>query len=326
MILCFFISFFFTLALLPFSQSSITEADSWQKIGVLSQGNFDTIHHIAPNAIPVIADGLDSLYTMVSDGTVDVGLISGKPDPARYKTFPSGAISPRSMMTRKNETTTRRLIDAAIVRLQRSGKLSEYAKANSPFEYVEVHMCRSSEPDRHMPFPARNTFSPAVIRVGALGPYNWHQDGDYTVTPPTGFWPSFFTGLQTILVNHTLERRWYRTSSAVMDALLAGEVDVTEGYWTVDSFYQDNPRTWAFDAGCTTLGYESTFFMRLPETKTVDDKSDLTVWLSVVGVSLFVVLVVLLVMIFRERKGEPIFSQHPLLDNGKPSEVQPVDV
>lgn len=302
---------------------SILDSHTWKKVGVLSQGNFDTIHHIASNAQPVLANGNAHLYELVLNGDVDVGLISGKvqdPDDIFY-TFPSGAISPRAIMTRKGDEKTRKLMDAAIVRLQRSGLISEYAQENAPFEYVEVHMCRSDDPDKHLPFQFYNITNQTVIRVGALGPYNWHQDGDYTQNPPTGFWPSFYKGIDDILVNHTLIRQWYPTSKAVMDALLAGEIDATEGYWTVDSFYEGNPRTWFFDPGCTTLGYESTFFMlKENESDPTKNTSILTIWLSVCSALIALGAVFVIFMIRREKKGQPLFGT--LLLNAENTQCQ----
>lgn len=284
-----------------------------QRIGVLSQGNYDTIHHILPNAIPVIASSTEHLYQLVENDQVDIGLISGIPDSSRFDSFPSGAISPRAIMTRKDDHATRQLMDAAIVRLQRSGLLDEYAQKHAPFEYVEVHMCRSVDPDKHLPFSVHHN-NQSLIRMGALGPYNWHQDGDYTQNPPVGFWPSFYDGIDEILVNHTLMRKWFSSSAQVMDALMNGEIDATEGYWTVDSFYKDRPRTWSFDAGCTTLGYESNFFVKA--TTTMSNSSDIsvmTLWLSICGGSLCALTLLLLVVVFRERQGRPLFKSIPLL-------------
>jgi len=250
-----------TFLLLTWSAAA-SRVHSWKLVGAMSQGDFDTIHHIAPDAVAVIANGTEHLYDMVNNGEVDAGLLSGMPDEDQFDVIPSGSISPRAMFTRPDDMETRRLVDAAIVRLQQSGKMSEYAETNQPFNYVEVHMCRSGDPDLHLPFPEKPAVQ-KVIKVGALGPYDWHQDGNYTADPPTGFWPDFYGGLQEQLGDsYKLERVWYPSSAGVMDALVAGDVDVTEGYWTVDSFYHDEPRTWALNAGCTTLGYQSNFFTK----------------------------------------------------------------
>lgn len=60
-----------------------------------------------------------------------------------------------------------------------------------------------------------------------------------------------------------------------MDSL-QGVVDTSEPYWTVDSLYKDMPRVWTFEAGCTTLGYQSNFFTMVPslEAAATSESSD----------------------------------------------------
>lgn len=134
----------------------------------------------------------EDLYAAVDAGEVDAGLISGMPNATRFNVYPSGNISPRAMLTRKNDTATRQIIDAGIVRLQMSRVMFDYAAAHAPFSFVELTTCRTVDPDTNIPLP--NASVARVIKVGGIGPYDWHQDGNYTASPPEGFWPDFLTG------------------------------------------------------------------------------------------------------------------------------------
>eukprot|EP00941_MAST-03F_sp_MAST-3F-sp1_P002196 g2196.t1 len=302
---------FFLLAVLPVSILGNESFKSFSKVGVLSQGNFETVHHLLhKDASMVLAKSTTELYELVENGTVDAGLISGMPDKSRFDVHPSGSISPRAMFTRIGDTKTRQQIDAAIVRLIMEGKLSEYATNNPPFEFVEVNTCRAtSESKSNFPFLSVQQ-APATITVGAIGPYDWHQDGNYKVDPPTGFWPDYFRGLEAKLKPQgtVLVRKYFSTSQEVMEALENNTIDVTEPYWTVDSFYKNRARSWTFDAGCTTLGYESSFFtpkIDLLSTRNNDEGTDGTLVGVLVAISvLFVGTVVFVVyMVKKEQKG-----------------------
>lgn len=308
-VISFFFFFFNTFGLTD--NQAWKKMQSWKKIGFLSQGNYETVHHLVPNAMAVIVSNKIELEQQVENGILDAGLISGIPDETKFIVYPSGSISPRGMFTsiRKNNTHNflRQLIDAAIVRLAMSGKLQEFASKNAPFEFVEVHTCRSADVSKNLPFPSVESFTSNTIRIGALGPYNWHQDGDYTVDPATGFWPDVLNELEKILDNnYTFNRIFYNTSQGVMDALRNGEVDVTEPYWTIDSFYNDRPRSWTFDHGCTLLGYESNFFERRNSTPQ-ESKFNLPLLLSILV--LVIVILFIMFLIHRERRGKPVFMK-----------------
>lgn len=319
-----------TLAVLVFLLSAVVEGsakqrlfESWKRVGFVSMGNYRMVHHLVPNATPVIIKHVEELESAVRNGTIDAALISGVPDDTEFDIYNSGSISPRGMMTRQGDTFSRQLADALIVRLLMTGNLFNYAAKNAPFDFVEVHTCRSTDVDIHLPFPQQaagmmlnsstSASLPTTLKVGALGPYNWAQDGDYTVSPPTGFWPDVFEGLRAVLAssssfaNFTLERKYYKSSVSVMDALANGDVHFTEPYWTIDSFYQNRPRTWSFDEGCLVLGYESTFFTKKPAAAASTDGLGsgiiALIVLAAVAVALLSVVLLFLVL-FRGKKEE----------------------
>merc|ERR1719311_1566971 len=70
-----------------------------------------------------------------------------------------------------------------------------------PFEFIAAHTCRIDDPSLYtVPnFAAaqgllRTTLDNRILKVGALGPYDWGgNDGNYKVTPYKGFYPDWMT-------------------------------------------------------------------------------------------------------------------------------------
>jgi hypothetical protein len=102
-------------------------------------------------------------------------------------------------------------LDAAIVRVIGAGKVADISRAHTksgkPYAFVAVHTCKPTDTFAEFPFPAAGggdklaeAITRGFIRVGALGPYNWGVDGDYTQTVPVGFYPSYFTAISDELV------------------------------------------------------------------------------------------------------------------------------
>jgi hypothetical protein len=248
------------------------EAKTNPTVGVLSQGNFDSVHHLVPDKTkPVIFSHVDDLVAHTRNGSVDASLISGLPENEKgLVLFSSTLVSVRAMFTAEPADTLRRAIDAAIVRALHDNADRQAAANNPPFDFVAVHTCRTDEVDR-FPFPtpvAGDRLQKAVargkLRIAALGPYDWGQDGNYKADPPTGFWPEFYKAVEghfNTQYGVGFERVYNGSSAGTMNLLETDEADATEPYWTVDAYHKGTPRPHAFVYSCTTLGYDSTFLV-----------------------------------------------------------------
>lgn len=318
-------------------------------VGFLSTGNAETVHHLFPVASTkvIIVSHVADLIKMVQNGTLTAGLISGVPiDPnSTLYTFSSGQISPRGMaMT--DAVDTRDLsaaLDAAIVRLQLAGTDYQLAAANPPFRFVAVKTCKASASSAlaYFPFPnqtvatgkLKTALARGYLNIASLGPYNWGgNDGDYTASPPQGFWPDYYNKLEQQLqgaygANFSLKRVWKLSSAATMQLLLDDQADATEPYWTVDSFFGGRARKANFRFSCTSLGVDSTFFTAKPTLSTptgtagvkevvVKETTDFAV---AIGVAIAVVgvgaLACVLMLVSKERAGSPLFA--PLSGKGQ---------
>jgi hypothetical protein len=298
-----------------------------RKVGFLSQGNFESVHALLSNlTVPVIITDKYLLEKFVENGTLLAGLISGVPlDQNGFLTkFSSTLVSPRAAFTSRNQTSDHMTfaLNAAIVRVLRKGKDRKFAERNAPFEYLAVHSCRATDSTiKSFPFPMANE-SNGILKmvldgnreflVGGIGPFNWAQDGDYTKSNPTGFWPEFLDAmLEEFQIAYggdiRFKRIYYSSSNAAMDALVNNAVHFLEPYWTVDAFYLDSPRIQVLRTSCTTLGYDSTFFAL--EQPGEDPSHKTTIILSIVfGVLGLILIFVLGILIYRERRGKPVFA------------------
>lgn len=309
-------------------------------VGFLSAGNAQSVHNVLPpNTTVVIVKHTSDLVSMVQNGTLVAGLISGLPiDPNNTLfTFSSGQVSPRAMAMADTDATRdlTAALDAALVRVQLQGTDYTLAAANPPFRFVAVKTCKADALSAlsYFPFPlaanATGVLAQALarrqLRIAALGPYNWGaNDGDYTVSPPKGFWPDYLSAVETQLKaaygsDFNVTRVYRMSSVATMQLLLDGQADATEPYWTVDSFFGGRARKANFRFSCTSLGADSTFFAARPSPTSsngagapaapaeTDSKAATTVAVvaSVVGV---VALAFVLAMVSKERSGSPLFT------------------
>ena len=274
-----------------------------QRVGFLSQGNYETVKDMLPaTTAPIIFSHTADLENAVTNGSLVGGLISGTPG-SEFHHFSSTLVSPRAMLTPDkpaSDASYRPLLealDAAIVRVIGAGKVTDisrnHTKSGKPFAFVAVHTCKPTDTFAEFPYPTAggsDKLSTAItrgfIRVGALGPYNWGVDGDYTKTVPVGFYPSYFDAISRELVKHYnptgsnsfvgLKRVYQSSSQGVLDDLSNDVTDTTEPYWTIDSMYNSRARKSSFKQSCTTVGMDSTFFTRksTPATASVGSGSD----------------------------------------------------
>lgn len=245
-------------------------------LGVLSQGNFDSVHHLVPDkTTPVFFESTSEIEEHTRTGEVDASLLSSLPENDEgLITFSSTIVSPRAMFSAEPADTLRLAIDAAIVRALHDNADRTAAINNPPTNYVAVHTCRTDEVDR-FPFPApvagdrlQQAIDRGHLRVAALGPSDWGKAGNYEADPPTGFWPEILASIEGHFKAHYgvgFERVFSDSSAGTMNLLLSGDADATEPYWVVDGYHEldgvQKPRPHAFIYSCTTLGSDSTFLV-----------------------------------------------------------------
>eukprot|EP00958_Prasinococcus_capsulatus_P025641 scaffold4404_cov383-Prasinococcus_capsulatus_cf.AAC.6 len=257
--------------------------------------------------------------------------------------------TPRSMLIVRTTKSPRAACpwqawDAAITRAIGKGKYAEIEEKHEPFEGIASFSC--SPDDDAFAFPTeeeatgmlKDVLMSGKLRVAALGPYNWGVDGNYQVTPATGFWPEYmdaiFGEFQLAYPGVEMERVWYETSGETMDAIVNEECHLSEPYWVQPSFYNGVPRSQAFKMSCTTMGYESRFFTKMDDPEPSDDDGlsegaiiaiVVSRWMGmpspasscacISSVVAFAFLVMIVCLVHHERRGRPMFA--PLLGPSK---------
>jgi len=87
---------------------------------------------------------------------------------------------------------------------------------------------------------------------------NWSYQGDYTKDEPTGFWPEIYNAVEDS-IDANFSRQLYSDSDGVMRAVIAGEADMTDAYWTVGTTWNNMPAVELYDWSCIVLGSDSVF-------------------------------------------------------------------
>eukprot|EP00930_Biecheleria_cincta_P084070 TRINITY_DN73567_c0_g1_i1.p1 TRINITY_DN73567_c0_g1~~TRINITY_DN73567_c0_g1_i1.p1 ORF type:complete len:645 (-),score=92.35 TRINITY_DN73567_c0_g1_i1:468-2402(-) len=259
-----------------------------RRMGFLSKANFNSVHTVLNKKVePVYFADTEKIYQAVESGDVIAALISGMPNSSRVMTFPSDLISPRSFQMKPGPDSEHLMqaVDAAVVRTHYHGELLKAQLANPPFEAVEVHTCRADNPEQ-VPFPEaatatgllRDIIQTKKLKILASGNAtdlpNWHQDGNYEVTPPTGFWPEYMDYFMKHFRNAygddiELERVWM--TSGGTDMVLSGAIHMTEPYYIYENLHNNEPKKWNHKFSCVVMGYEQQFLSRLIPVQTITD-------------------------------------------------------
>jgi hypothetical protein len=176
-----------------------------------------------------------------------------------------------------------RAFNAAFVRIVANGDwetvVNTYGKA-----FSAAWTC-SAAPNQY-PFPsfealgendalkiALNNNSISVLGFQA----NWASDGDYTVDPPTGFWPDMLEKLvaqirsEYVKPDLKITRVYLPTSAKILNALDQGQALMTEPYFFGSSLYEADDgkkyfRHEKFTMSCTMGGAQHTVFTKKSST------------------------------------------------------------
>ena len=306
--------------------SYIVEVNQSVEVGFLSEGNYHAVQNELPTLVkPRIYKNVEEIYAALDNQTVFAGLVSWTPDTIHpINVFPSNQISVRSMLIKKGNSLFEKAIDAAIVTIVDQGKIEKMASNNPPYEALIVHSCKPSPTHFEWPTLSSLKLRNSTVYVGALGPYNWGKaDGDYTKTPFRGFWPEYYVALSNVFhtqYNVSFQRKWYKSSGSLLDALKNGDVDTTEPYMMVGSAYGDLSRKSAFDLSCITSATQDKYFtkMHIPSpmlNPIIDfDSRTFVVTIICIGVLLSIALAGLFAIISREKQGRPVFGKALLSD------------
>jgi hypothetical protein len=259
--------------------------ETGRSIGFLSMGNYNSISPLlSNNVVPRIFTSTEEIYTALEAREIIAGMISGQPDD-RFHSFPTELVSPRAFQFSNSTDAVDliRAVDAAVVRGHNAGDILTAMRASPPFEAVEVHNCRVDDVST-VPFPDENTatgylrdvLTTRTLRMLALGNTthlpNWHQDGNYQVTPMTGFWPTYMN----LFMGHfreaygqdiQLERVWSKPSSNTA-MIMDGTVHMTEPYYIGENLYDGTGqlKKWSHEFSCFVMGYEQQFFTTQVQT------------------------------------------------------------
>lgn len=259
-----------------------------RRMGFLSQANFNSVHTVLSKKVePVIFSHTEDIYQALESGDVIAGLISGMPNSSRATGFSSDLISLRSFQMKPGPDSEHLMqaVDAAVVRTHHNGELLKAQLANPPFQAVEVHTCRAEEPEK-VPFPnsatatglLKNVLQTRKLKILAYGNAsdlpNWHQDGNYKVAPPTGFWPEYMDYFMKHFRDAygddiELERVWMKAGGTNM--VLSGAIHMTEPYYIYENLHNNEPKKWNHRFSCVVMGYEQQFISRQIPIKIITD-------------------------------------------------------
>jgi len=303
---------------------AIADPSHISKVGFLSDGNFQSVQNELHETVdPVIFDSSTNLTAAVEAGDVLAGLVSGTPsDPnGKLNVFGSEQISVRAMLVKQGNGAIVDALDAALVRIIQRGDVEKIAEANAPYEALVVHSCKPTS--SHFVWPNMTSMSTfglskgGTLKICALGPFDWGgTDGNYKVDPPVGFWPDYYTHLETEFkqtYDMTFERVYYTTSAALMDGLNSGACHASEPYMMLGSAHTGSTsRKTAFDETCITSATNDKYFTKRGVPESEEELAE--VWIGLGVACSFALLISLFAfhMFRKERSGAPVFSPIPI--------------
>jgi len=259
------------------------EAGPNRRVGFLSEANYKSVHTVmSKKVVPVYFTDTSGLYGAVQSGDVIAGMISGQPNASLFSVFSTDLLSPRTFQMKPgvDSRDLMEAVDAAVVRTHNAGELLKAQEQSPPFQVVEAHTCRIDDPTK-IPFPAaatatgllKDVLTTKKLRVLGYGTAdklpNWHQDGNYQVTPHTGFWPIYMN----FFMKHfqaaygsdiVLERVWMKAGGT--DSVLNGTIHMTEPYYIYENLHANRLKKWSHEFGCVVLPTNSSSLPRSQRT------------------------------------------------------------
>ena len=237
-------------------------------VGFLSEGNFHAVQNeLDPSVEPLYFESYNDLHAALQSDELIAGLVSGTPssDMESMYTFGSDQISLRAILVQPNQSNLLLAVDAAIANTIEGGTVDRLIQTHAPYEMLLAHSCKPSADHFEWPENLRETYGDTIV-VSSLGPYNWGAtDGDYTVEPPTGFWPDYYRQLERHFLSQygmRFTRAWYPTSAQVLQSVQNGTAHMTEPYMMLGAAHGDTSRKTSFGVSCTTGATQDKYITR----------------------------------------------------------------
>lgn len=221
-------------------------------------------------------------------------------------------------------------VDAAIVRVISSSTQNPYtfAQNNEPTTVIIVNSCLPTP--SYYPFPTAEEvadeawYKRGYVKIGAFGPFNWGQSGNYNVSgAPYGFWPEYYSAIEQQFINQYnsssklfkgFSRVWNVNSKVVLDYINAGLADATEPYYVVPAVYDFRGRSLEFDLSCITMASTSYFYTKKsPANPVLSDGAYAGIVIG--SVALIAGTIFLVWLIYKEKRGEPLFMPLKNIDD-----------
>lgn len=117
------------------------------------------------------------------------------------------------------------------------------------------------------------------------------------------------------------QRVYFKNTPTTLHALLNGTVDITEPYFLLDGYFNGRGRNYEFTVSCATVGSGSYYFTKVspPSSSSATLSPGVIAGIVIGSIAGFICLCFLIFLIFKERKGEPLFMPIPNsdVDNNK---------
>ena len=344
------------------------EASTNKKVGFVAETNYLSVKKVLPSDVVPVYPYSDatSLQNDVANGVLFAGFISGDVPTGHFNYFSSRVISGQGMFTLGTPMLLQ-VLNAAIAQVQRAGTPQTLIRNYSGKLFTEVDTCGTSA--TAFPWPSVTALDTAAetwwtngclsggsgcaIRIGTIyAKFDWFYD--YTVSPPTGFYPDLYSAISTVIATQYASRGCKgftrvidsaKTTSSSLLLLLAAQsspgaatFDATDMFFYYTSTftgtvtatatggtYSGVARTAVFDATCVVLGGDGSFFTKVELNQDSPVLSSGAIAGIVIGgVAGLAACVFAAVMILRERAGRPLFMK--LVDQDEGEGITTVEV
>lgn len=160
-------------------------------------------------------------------------------------------------------------LNAAIAAMQHEDTDETLITKNTVTNAARVFSCRQ---ETQLTVPNRNEtsgylrdilFNTKTLLIGGVGPYDWGvHDGNYKVTPTTGFYPQLLDAIVKKFgqlkgpdgINYgddiTYNRTYFENSTLLFRALLDGTIHATDVYVLIDAPYTGTGESCSNDSQC----------------------------------------------------------------------------
>lgn len=282
------------------------------KVGFLTGANYDSVKTLLKGVSPVVIPDSAPLEESVLNGSLIAGGTSTAPEGCKteeFVCFSSGILTARGIMFASGLSEQRRhLINRALVIVLTNGSavsIETRYKDNYNMQVVNVNNCPWDTSMWNITGLSADDYNFRVAGIAA----NWGYQGNYTKDPPTGFWPELTNAIEAS-INANFIHQLYPDSAGVMAAIVSGEADMTDAYWTVGGSYGNQPLVELFEWSCIVLGTDTVFFVK--KSTSSGGISMVTLTSTLAGLAFFFCVAIAFFtcyIIRKEKQGKPLFME-----------------